>query len=223
MRGLHLYRIPVKYHKYFIAVLPQFTLLEEIRIDNYLLLPFICNLSTLRLLQIEDYCTKTKKSVDSLASLIGRNKHSLRVLGLYSLHKIGFNDWNSFLSSLTFCKNLKQLKIFHTSIPTDDVNQWYYLLNGLKSLIDLLLYQVMLYDTGFLSLCKGLFYHPTIRIFRVEYCCQTSLSCDYLIQLIPYLPNLERLIMTNLDEPDAEPIKLLKEVLYINSITFGFN
>ena len=224
LRGLHLYRIPQKYYRILLSVLPQFSQLQEVRFDNYSLLLPICQLSNLTLLQIEEKPQRRLPNLSGdLVALIDRNRYSLRVLGVYSLHRIGFNNWNFFLSKLEYCINLVQLKLFHTKLPIHDVDQWHQILNKLKSLVDLLFYQVTLYDTGFLSVCHGLVKHPTIRFFRVEYCYQTSLSCEYLINLIPTVARLETLVMTNLDEPDGEPIKLLRCTADEFSIEYRFN
>ena len=212
LKGLYLYRLPRKYHKCMIKVLSKFSNLEEIRFDNYSLLPSINTLSSLKLLRIEEISRKeiSNHSSDLLSSIV-RNRDTLKVLGLYSLHKIGFNNWRMFLGNLEFARNLVQLKLFHTSLPTDDVNQWGHLVNNLKLLIELLLFQVTLYDTGFMSLCEGLIYHPAIRFLRVEYCRQTSLSCDPLTYLIPTVSQLETIQTTNLSEPDAQPIGILQQ------------
>ena len=208
LRGLQLYRIPAKYNKYLIAVLPQFTLLEEIRFDSYSLLPPICKLSNLRVLQIEERSQRSFTHIYyHLQQLMNRENNPLQVLVLYSLDKMSFS---LFLECINKCTNLVQLKLCHYSIPLEDVVNFSFV-NMLKSLVELIFFQVILYDQGFQALCNELTFHPTIRHFSAEYCAQTSLSCDPLIQLIYTLPNLETLHMTNLDEPDGEPIELLKK------------
>ena len=212
LKGLYFYRLPRGYHKYITTVLPKFSKLEEIRFDNYSLLPSINTLSSLKLLRIEEISRKEiSNHYCDLLSAIVRNRDTLKVLGLYSLHKIGFNNWRMFLGNLEFARNLVQLKLFHTSLPTDDVNQWGNLFNNLKLLIELLLFQVTLYDKGFMSMCEGLIYHPAIRFLRVEYCRQTSLSCYPLTHLIPTVSQLETIQTTNLSEPDEQPIGILQK------------
>ena len=211
LRLLHLYDIPKEHIHTLHAVLPQFSELQEIGFNNNSLLPAISNLSNLTYLQILDYTTEdTTLSVYFLQIIIG-NRHSLRGMWLWYLNRMGFNNWSLFLNCLGFCTNLVQLTLWRTTLLTNDVTHWSRAVNQMKSLIELEFLTVSLYDTGLLSLCEGLIYHPAIRSLRLEDCNLTSLSCDPLTHLIPTVSQMEILIVEGLSEPDGDPILLLKE------------
>ena len=127
------------------------------------------------------------------------------------LDRIGFNNWNFFLNCLEFCTNLVQLKLWRTTLPTNDVTHWSRAVNKMESLVQLEICSVSLYDTGVLSLCEGLIYHPAIRSLELGDCKLTSLSCDPLTHLIPTVSQMETLRVRGLSEPDGAPILLLKQ------------
>ena len=222
LRLLHLYNIPRKHLPTLQAVLPQFSELQEIVFDNYSLLPAICNLSNLTYLQIQDSTTEDTTLSVYLLQIINGNRHSLRGMWLLCLDRIGFNNWNFFLNCLEFCSNLVQLKLLFTTLPTNDVTHWSRAVNRMKSLIELEFSYVSLYDTGLLSLCEGLIYHPAIKSLHVEYCNLTSLSCDPLTHLIPTVSQMETLKVWGLSEPDGAPILLLKQTADEFSIEHDF-
>ena len=202
--------IPKKHLPTLQAVLPQFSELQEISFNNNSLLPAISNLSNLTYLQIQDRTKDTTLSV-YLLRIINGNRHSLRGMCLWCLDRIGFNKWNLFLNCLEFCTNLVQLMLWDTTLPTNDVTHWSRAVNKMKSLVELEFYDVSLYDTGVLSLCEGLIYHPAIRSLKLTDCDLTSLSCDPLTHLIPTLSQMETLIVRGLSEPDGAPLLLLKQ------------
>ena len=68
-------------------------------------------------------------------------------------------------------------------------------------------------------MCQGLIAHPAIRCLRVDGCGQTSLSCEALINLIYTVSQLEVLGVNQLNEPDPEPYKLLRQTVYIFCIS----
>ena len=211
LRLLHLYSIPKKHIPTLQAVLPQFSQLQEIVFYNISLLPAISNLSNLTYLQIEDKTTEdTTLSVYLLQIIIG-NRHSLKGMYLSYLDRIGFNYWSLLLNSLEFCTNLVQLRLWHTTLPTNDVTHWGRAVNKMKSLVELEFSDVSLYDTGLLSICEGLVYHPAIRSLELIDCNLTSLSCDPLIHLIPTVSQMERLRVNELSDPDGDAILLLRE------------
>ena len=175
LRLLHLYDILEEHLPTLQAVLPQFSELQEIAFDNISLLPEISNLSNLTYLRIqntnlfEDYHTTedTTLSFYLLQIIIG-NRHSLKGMWLEYLNRIGFNNWSLFLHCLEFCTNLVQLKLWFTTLPTNDVTHWSRAVNKMKSLVELEFWEVSLYDTGLLSLCEGLIYHPAIRSLKAK-------------------------------------------------------
>ena len=218
LKVLHLYGIPAKCHQALIAMLPQFSQLQQIGFTDYSLLPPISKLTNLTYLQIRDDNTKDTTLSVYLLQLINGNRHTLIGIKLYYLERIGLNSWSEFLNCLELCTNLVQLQLWHTSLPTDDVTHWCSAINKLKLLVELEFFDVTLYDTGLISLCQGLVYHPAIRSIRLYDCMSTSLSCDALTYLIPTVSHLETLRVTNLSEPDGDPILLLKETADEHSI-----
>ena len=210
LRLLLLYNIPNKHIPTLQAVLPQFSQLQEIALNNISLLPAISNLSNLTYLQIQANTKDTTLSID-LLQIINGNRHSLKGMQLWYLNKIGFNNWSLLLNCLEFCSNLVQLKLWNTTLPINDVTHWDKAVNRMKSLVHLVFSDVSLYDTGLLSLCEGLIYHPAIRSLELYGCNLTSLSCDPLTHLIPTVSQMETLTGRGLSKPDGDPILLLRE------------
>ena len=211
LRLLYLLNIPEEHLPTLQAVLPQFSELQEIAFNNNSLLPAISNLSNLTYLQIRDETTEDTTLSVYLLQIINGNRHSLRGMWLLYLNTIGFNNWSLFLNCLEFCTNLVQLKLWNTTLPTNDVTHWSRAVNKMKSLVELEFWHVSLYDTGLLSLCEGLIYHPAIRSIQLYSCNLTSLSCDPLTHLIPTVSQMETLTVWGLSEPDGAPILLLKQ------------
>ena len=202
--------IPKKHLPTLQAVLPQFSELQEISFNNNSLLPAISNLSNLTYLQIGDRTEYTILSV-YLLQIINGNRNSLRGMLLCYLNRIGFNNWSIFLNCLEFCTNLVQLELLFTTLPSKYVTHWSRAVNKMKLLVELEFSYVSLYDTGLLSLCEGLIYHPAIRCLMLRGCNLTSLSCDPLTHLIPTVSQMETLTVEGLSEPDGAPILLLKQ------------
>ena len=210
LRSLHLYSIPEEHIPTLQAVLPQFSQLQEIALDNNSLLPAISSPSNLTYLQIQANTTEDTTFSIYLLQIINGNRHSLKGMQLWCLDKLGFNNWSLLLNSLEFCTNLVQLKLCYTNLTTNDVTHWDKAVNKMKSLVELDFSDVPLYDTGLLSLCEGLVYHPAIRSLELYNCNLTSLSCDPLIHLIPTVSQMETLTVWRISEPDGDAIFLLK-------------
>ena len=215
LRVLYLSGIPKKHLPTLQAVLPQFSELQEISLKNTSLLTAISNLSNLIYLQIGDYFTSDRTTEDTplsvyLLQIINVNRHSLRGMDLWCLNRIAFN-WSLFLNCLEFCTNLVQLKLGFASLPINDVTHWSRAVNKMKSLVELGFQDVSLYDTGLLSICEGMIYHPAIRCLKLYYCNLTSLSCEPLTHLIPTVSQLETLTVEGLTRPDGTPVLLLKQ------------
>ena len=211
LRLLDLDSIPKKHLPTLQAMLPQFSELQEIAFYDNSLLPAISNLSNLTYLRILDNTTKDTTLSVYLLQIINGNRHSLRGMSLEYLNRIGFNNWILFLNCLEFCTNLVQLKLYDTTLPTNDVTHWSRAVNKMKSLVELEFFNVSLYDAGLLSLCEGLIYHPAIRSLMLRNCNLTSLSCDPLTNLLPTVSLMERLTVMELSKPDGDPILLLKQ------------
>ena len=221
LRGIYLHRIPTECHQQIIHTLSILSELQEINFDTYSLLPHIMHLSRISFLEITRIGTEDTDLSDCLIQLIHRNQHTIRALKLYRLEDIGFKSWNGFLDALHFCVNL--IKIELSFIPQlDDVTLWSSTLCNLNSLVVLDFSFVELFDTGLISMCEGLIAHPTIKYLRVYYCKQTSESCEALTNLIHTVSYLETLRVTDLSEPDTEPIKILKQTAEEYSIETNF-
>ena len=220
INGLHLSNIPTEYHQQLFSLLPTLSNLREIRWDDdYSILPHITHLSTLSFLEIRDdlsflrirFKQDTRVTLsDSLLHLLHSNRHSIRVLELCYFEKIGLSSLDGFLRCLQLCTNLVQLGLLHARISCDDVTLWCSTLHSLTSLLYLDFTNVFLSDSGMLSLCRGLLFHPTIKYLRVYHCQLSSNSCLPLKNLIPTLTQLKYLEVTELSEPETEPIKLLE-------------
>ena len=154
--------------------------------------------------------------------MLNMNKESLKVLNLWNLNRLGFNSWKGFLNALQLCVNLTKIQLSFIYIPPYDVTEWRTTVSKLRSLIQLEFFNVTLYNTGFLSVCQGLVYHPTIKYIHVSDCGQNFNSCEPLSNLIPTVPHLEKLTVNNLSEQQSEPIKILKKLSEGYSIKTSF-
>ena len=221
LRGIYLYQIPTEYHQQVIHTLSMLSELQEISFHTYSLLPHIMHLTRISFLEIARIERVYRDLSDCLIQLIHRNQHTIRVLKLYGLEYIGFKSWNGFLNALHFCVNLVQIELCF--IPQlDDVTLWSSTLCNLNSLVLLRFYYVDLFDTGLISVCEGLIAHPTIKYLYVYVCEQTSESCEALTNLIHTVSYLEKLKVTDLYEPDTEPIEILKQTAEEYSIEADF-
>ena len=216
LQVLHFNNFPEEYYLYLRAMLPNFSNLQEILLDDYSQLTALPNLSSITYLQIGDYHREMKETDSNtlyinLLQIIIDNRHTLRAVRLNELECSGLRSWSIFLNVLSLCTKLVELEIKDISLPADDTSLWSILGNDLKLLVVLELRNVSLYDTGLQSLCAGLAYHTNIRMLEVLYAELTSLSCDTLIQLIPTVTQLETLRVSDLEEPDKEAYELLKQ------------
>ena len=214
INGVHLYRIPTKYHKQLYSLLPSLSNLREItwNADNpNSILPYISHLSTLSYLHMEgkQYTPDISLS-DSLLQLLDSNKSSIRVLTLVDLENIGFNRFDGFLRCLKSCTNLVKLELVSARINCDDVTLWCLTVHSLTSLLHMRFHYVSISDSGMLNLCKGLLFHPTIKRLLISGCGLSSVSCPHLTNLIPTLKQLKFLELDELAEPETEHIELLK-------------
>ena len=222
LRGIHLYDIPTEYHQQVIHTLSILSQLQEISFRTYSLLPHIMHLSRISYLAITDFGREERDLSDCLIQLLHRNQHTIRGLKLVSLEYIGFKSWNGFLNALHFCVNLVKIEL--SFIPQiDDVTLWSSTLCNFNSLVLLEFTFVELFDTGLISVCEGLIAHPTIKYLFVHNCKQTSESCEVLTNLIHTVSYLKTLTVTNLSEPDTEPIKILKQTAEEYSIKTDFD
>ena len=216
INGLHLEGIPPGNHQHLYSLLPSLSNLREIawRVDNsYSILPHISHLSSLSHLYIYgDQNTPDINLSDSLLQLLHSNKHPIRVLVLwcYLLKTIGFDRLDGFLRCVQSCTNLVQFELVNANIGCDDVTLWCSAFRSLTSLICLHFSCFYLYDSGMLSLCRGLLFHPNIKFLDVDSCELSSDSCLPLKNLIPTLKQLKYLKVDKLSKPETEPIELLK-------------
>ena len=216
LQVLRLNDFPEEYDLYLRAMLPNFSNLQEIQLDDYSQLTALPNLSSLTYLQIGDdgramNHTDSNTLYIDLLQIITDNRHRLRTVKLYELEYSGLRSWSIFLNVLSLCTKLVELEIRNKPLPADDTSQWSILGNDLKLLVVLVLDNVPLYDIGFQSLCAGLAYHTNIRMLGVSYAELTSLSYDTLMQLLPTITQLERLYVSDFEELDREASKLLQQ------------
>ena len=129
---------------------------------------------------------------------------------LYQLEKIGFNRLDGFLIWLLFYTNLVQLELQYANISCDNVTLWCSTVRSLTSLLYLHFSFVSVSDSGMLSLCRGLLFHPTFRSLQILHCGLSSDSFFSFTNLVPTLNQLKYLEMNELSEPETEPIELLK-------------
>ena len=211
LRVLHLYGIPENHLPNLLAVLPQLPKLQEVGLGRYSLMPAITNLSSLTYLKIEDETTEHTTLSDYLLQIINRNTHSLRGMELQYLHRIGLDNWGLFVDCLELCTNLAVLKLWTSTLPSNDDSDWYRAFNKMKLLVELIFYDVSLYDTGFLSLCQGLIYHAAIRSLDISRCELTPLSCSPLTYLIPTISQIDTLTVEGLIGSNGDQILLLEQ------------
>ena len=212
LKTLILYNIPIECYEQLLIVLPSFSNLQEIELDEYFLLLALNNLSNLTYLKIGDYfgCKRDAKECPYILQLIFDNRNTLKYLYLDSLHNI-LTDMDIFLKCIALCTNLVELWLNGTNQTPEDISLWSNTVNNMKALVVLYLQSVPLSDTGLESLCAGLAYHTNIRKLEVSYAELTSLSCDTLIQLIPTITQLEILSISDLNYPDKVAYKLLQQ------------
>ena len=208
LRALLLDNIPYEYYQQLLTVLPNFSKLQEIELDDYSLLAALNNLSNLTYLKIaSNHKQEHSKQFPYLLQLISENRNTLRNLSLYDLDTI-LTDMGIFLNCIALCTNLVELWLSDSYATSEDI--WINTVNIMKVLIVLHLQDVRLYDTGFESLCAGLIYHPNIMKLVVTGANLTSLSCVPLIHLIPTVTQLEEMTVSGLKEPDAVTYRLLQ-------------
>ena len=211
INGLHLHNIPTEYHQRLYSLLPSLSNLREITWSCNSILPHISHLSTFSYLRIHGKQDIPNINLsDSLLQLLHSNKHSIRALKLWDLDDIGFKRSDGFLRCLQSCTNLVMLQLINTRIICNDVTLWCSAVHSLNSLLYLGFLCVSLSDSGMLSLCRGLLFHPNIRVLEVLFCKLSSDSCLPLKNLIPTLKQLKYLEVDGLSFPETEPIKLLK-------------
>ena len=211
---------------YLRAILPNFSNLQEIQLDNYSQLTALPNLSNLKYLRIgceevEMDPTDSNTLYTNLLQIFFDNRHTLRAVTLYDIQYSGLRSWSVFLNILSLSTNLIELELRNISLLPDLTNHWDIIGNDLKLLIVLEL-SVSLYDTGFESLCAGLFYHPSIKRLLVRDDKLTFLSCEPLIYLIPTVTQLEKLEVPGIYK-DMEGSNLLKQKADEYSIELRFS
>ena len=218
LRGLYTTYIPKENNQLFLQSLPLLSQLTEICYTYYSILDHIVNLSGIRYLELRSVSIQDNTLSDSLLQIINNNKQTLRGLHLWNLDAI-LSDLSLFLNALQVCVNLVKLELSFISIKSGDITEWGTTVNKLKLLIQLNFLNVKLYDTGFLSLCQGLVYHPAIKYLLVSDCGQTSISCEVLINLIPTVSQLLVLRVNDLSKPDSKQILILESLANEYSIS----
>ena len=197
------------YSQLLIDVLPLFSNIQEISISDCSLIPALRKFSNLTYLCV-DSKQRTSEQCPYLLQLIFENRNTLKYLYLSNLYNI-LTDMDIFLNCIALCTNLVELWLSDTKQTPKDISLWSGTVNNMKALVVLMLLSVPLYDAELESLCAGLAYHTNIRELEVTHAKLTSLSCNTLIQLIPTITQLERLVVYGLKYPDKEAYKLLQQ------------
>ena len=148
-----------------------------------------------------------------LSSVISNNCRSLKQLFITNLTQIGFDSWESILTPIQLCSNLKILALFRCSALKRDMKMWYKAILSLQSLVELRLVRFKFGDSEMWILCHSLTKHPAIRYLQISKCALTSLSCEPLALLIPTLPQLRELVifLDELSSPEPDKLEMLKE------------
>ena len=83
----------------------------------------------------------------------------------------------------------------------------------LQSLIRLYLCRIPLLSSEVYTLCDGLAYSPVIKKIEISGCKLDSTSCVHFIHLIPTLPQLKKLDVSDneLSSPDPTQVKILRQ------------
>ena len=216
LKALSLFKIPNEYYEQLLTVLPNFSNLQEMELEDYSLIPALSNLSNVTYLRIgsvfsdESGFQEELKQCPYLLQLIFDNRNTLKYLDLHSLDNI-LTDMDILLNCIALCTNLVVLSLHGTKQTPEDISLWSDTVNSMKALVVLYIQYIPLSDTGLESLCAGLAYHTNIRKLVVIYAKLTSLSCDTLIQLMPTITQLEELDVSELDKLDEEAYKLLQQ------------
>ena len=163
LKALSLSDIPKIYYEQLLTVLPSFSHLQEIELEEYFLLPALSNLSKLPYLKICIFGSvkNFKQYCHYLLQLLSKNRNTLRYLYLYNLDGI-LTEMGIFLNCIALCTNLTELSPHGSTLTPEDISLWINTVSNMKALVILYLQFVTLYDTGLESLCAGLAYHPAI-------------------------------------------------------------
>ena len=193
--------------------------------DAYEVLPYIEIFSSLTLLMLTSArspCDYSRKN--SLTELIATNSNSLKEINFNLLHAVGFHGLSSFLKSISSCSNLMTLKITSCNLTSFDVRCWYSTISALKSLVYLVVQDIPLQDSGMMVLCGSLVHHSAIRWLWVRKCELSSSSCHTLSCLIPTLPRIRmiELSQSELSVPDSEPLQRLIQTAEKYSVEIQF-
>ena len=140
LRVLHLNEFPKKYDLFLRAMLPNFSNLQEIQLDNYSQLTALPKLSGLTYLWIGvPYASTTQPDSSTpyinLLQLMIDSRHTLRAVRLYELRYSGLRSWSIFLNVLSLCTKLVQLELRDIFLPADDSSDWSIIGNNLKLLV----------------------------------------------------------------------------------------
>ena len=215
IKGLYLRRIPSLPVSVLNSTLPSLReLLWEIRTPLYEILPKLRDNTNLELLA--DYNTNFLFDPNNrvlLSSVISNNCRSLKQLLITNLTRVGFDSWESTLTPIQLCSNLKILALCNCSALKRDMEMWYKAILSLQSLVELRIVLFEFGDSEMWILCHSLTKHPAIRCLQVSKCRLTSLSCEPIALLIPTLPQLRELVifLDELSSPEPDKLEMLKE------------
>ena len=188
--------------------------------DAYSILPYLQSLSTLTYLGIVNsvspsYSKSYHKSYqDILTEIITKNSGTLTGIRLSHLHSIGFRSWHRIITPILKCTSLVELRILNSFLSPEDMNSWNTIIDSLPSLLLLELNCIPLRAEHMYILCDSLAYHAAIKRIEINNCKLDSTACIHLSYLIPTLPRLERIGVSQgnkLSSPDKEQLEILTE------------
>ena len=228
IKGLHIYD-PHSYLPVTVDILSGLSSLEELTLfkeDAYTVLPHLQTKNSLCYLSL--FSPRQPPLRDNyqqqLINVITNNSTSMRDIYLHRVYTVGFNSWTSFLTPIQSCCNLVSLTLTYSPFTSDDISYWDTAILYLQWLVELILTDIPLRNTGLMTLCKSLNQHPSIRNLRIDRCELTSNSCkpiEMLIHTLPYL-RLLRLYKLELSLPDANPLQLLQQTAELFSVEVEF-
>ena len=228
IKGLYIYD-PKFYLSVTADILSGLSSLEELmwyKEDPYTVLPHIQTNNSLCYLSLHSPRQPPLRDnyQQQLINVITNNSTSLRDIYLEELHTVGFNSWTSILTLIQSCCNLMSLTLTNSPFTSNDISYWDTAILYLQPLVELVLLDIPLRDTGLMTLCKSLNQHPVIRSLYIDYCELTSDSCEPIEMLIHTLPYLRLLNLhkPELSLPDANPLQLLQQTAELFSVKVEF-
>ena len=170
IKGLYLRQIPSLPVSVLNSILPSLReLLWDIGTPFYEILPNLRNNTNLELLV--DFTGKFPFDPNNrvlFSSVISKNFRSLKQLFITYLTRVGFYSWESILTLIQLCSNLKILALYNCLTLKNDMKMWYKAILSLQSLVEIRIVSFNFRDSEMWILCHSLTKHPAIRYLEVS-------------------------------------------------------